>query len=303
MAMTKQPRLLIAGSSGFIGQRLTAELVDRNLPLRCLARRVGPPQPGVEAVAVDLLDQPALTKALQGIDTAYYLVHSLNAGERHFAGLDRTAAENFVAAAEACGLRRLIYLSGLGQAQNDLSSHLQSRAEVAEILGSGSFQTTVLRAAIIIGAGGASFEMLRFLVKTQLLLPEIEWLATRCQPIAVANVVGYLVGCLDDERTAGQSFDIGGPEVLTYRDMLETFAGVAKTKNIFLPFPGYSPRIAASLIGALSSIDSKVSLALLEGMANEVVCTEERIRQLIPQRLISYADAVRMALKDRARAT
>jgi uncharacterized protein YbjT (DUF2867 family) len=170
---------------------------------------------------------------------------------------------------------------------------------VADILCSGTYQTTVLRAAIIIGAGGASFEILRFLVKTQLLLPEIEWLATRCQPIAVTNVVNYLVGCLDDERTAAQSFDIGGPEILTYREMLEIFAEVAHTKNLFLPIPGYTPRIAASLIGALSSINSNVALALLEGMANEVICTEGRIRQLIPQRLVPYADAVRKALKGR----
>lgn len=297
--MTKKPRLLIVGSSGFIGRRLAAKLAGRNLPLRCLARQVEESQPGIEAVAADLLDKAALTRVLQGVDTAYYLVHSLNAGEKNFAKHDRTAAENFVAAAEACGLQRLIYLSGLGQPQNDLSPHLRSRAEVADILCSGTYQTTVLRAAIIIGAGGASFEILRFLVKTQLLLPEIEWLATRCQPIAVTNVVNYLVGCLDDERTAAQSFDIGGPDILTYREMLEIFAEVAHTKNLFLPIPGYTPRIAASLIGALSSINSNVALALLEGMANEVICTEGRIRQLIPQRLVPYADAVRKALKGR----
>lgn len=295
--MPEQRTILVAGASGFIGRRLIDRLLSRKEQLRCVARRPGDMPAEVETLAGDLQDPAFLASTLEGVDTAYYLVHSLAAGSRAYPERDREIAAAFAAAGREAGLQRLIYLSGLGEG-GDLSSHLRSRQEVAEVLREGFPPTTVLRAAIIIGRGGASYELLRFLVKTQPVLPEFRGLETRCQPIAVADVITYLAGCLDEPRTAGQSFDIGGPEILTYRQMLDEFAAVADTTNLYLPVPIFLPRPAAGLLGLLSAVDADLAEALLEGVDNEVVCTENRIHQLIPQTLTSYAEAVRSALAE-----
>lgn len=303
--MPEKPKILVAGATGFIGRRLVAALTEAGYPLRCVARRPGTLPAGGKILAGDIADPAFLEAALSEIDTAYYLVHSLTAGERRFAERDREAAKNFVAAAQSCGLRRVIYLSGLGEQTpgSDLSGHLQSRHEVAEILGSGAFAATVLRAAIIVGAGSASFEILRFLVQTQFVLPEVDALQTRCQPIAVDNVIDYLLGCLRQEKTSGETFDIGGPEVLTYRAMLDQLAEASGTVNLYMPAPSSFPRLAARLIGAVSTINRDVALALLKGMQHEVVCQENRIREIVPLDLTVYADAVRTALRERERDT
>lgn len=299
--MSDKPKILVTGAGGFIGRRLVGKLLADGYPLRCLSRRkVAAPAAGVENVIADLLDPDSLRDALDGIDTAYYLVHSLDAGEKDFAARDRAAAENFVAAAERAKLRRVIYLSGLG-AHEELSDHLRSRHEVGEILRRGNFATTVLRAAVIIGAGGSSFEILRFLVRTQPVIPDLPGLRTRCQPIAVDNLIGYLAGCLSAEATAGATFDIGGPEILSYREMLEHLAQVAGHVNLYFPTPVFSAWLTSRLIGLLSPVKSEVALALLKGLNNEVVCRENRIRELIPEPLIPYDRAVALALEEIAR--
>lgn len=296
--MADKPKILVTGASGFIGRRLVARLLAEGYLPRCLSRRkVAASSGGVENVIADLLDPDSLRDALDGIDTAYYLVHSLDAGEKDFAARDRAAAENFVAAAERAKLRRVIYLSGLG-AHEELSDHLRSRHEVGEILRRGNFATTVLRAAVIIGAGGSSFEILRFLVRTQPVIPDLPGLRTRCQPIAVDNVIGYLAGCLNAEATAGATFDIGGPEILSYREMLEHLAQVAGHVNLYFPTPIFSAWLTSRLIGLLSPVKSEVALALLKGLNNEVVCRENRLRELIPEPLIPYDRAVALALEE-----
>ena len=299
--MADKPKILVTGAGGFIGRRLVDRLLAGGYPLRCLSRREkAASTAGMENVVADLLDPKSLGAALDGIDTAYYLAHSLDAGEKEFAARDRAAAENFVAAAERAKLRRVIYLSGLG-AHEKLSEHLRSRHEVGEILGRGSFATTILRAAVIIGAGGSSFEMLRFLVRTQPIIPDLPGLRTRCQPIAVDNVIGYLAGCLTVEATAAATFDIGGPEILSYREMLEHLAQVAGHVNLYFPTPIFSAWLTSRLIGLLSPVKSEVALALLKGLNNEVVCRENRIRELIPEPLIPYDRAVALALAEIAR--
>jgi len=290
--------VLIAGATGFIGHHLSRKLTESGYTLRGLSRRKSHPSAGVEWVEADLLQPATLPEALHGIDTVYYLVHSLDAGVEHFADRDREAAGNFTDAADKAGVRRVIYLSGLGHAQAALSEHLRSRGEVAAILRQGSFATTVLRAAIIIGAGGASYELIRFLVKTQPVIPDLKGLETRCQPIALSNVIGYLAGCLREEKTTGDTFDIGGPQILSYRQMLEGFARAAGDVNLFLPVPFFSSRLTAWMLGLLSPVKAETALALLQGLDNEVICRENRIRDLIPQALIPYEQAVRMALAE-----
>jgi uncharacterized protein YbjT (DUF2867 family) len=297
--MQDKPNILVTGATGFVGARLVGHLLAANYPLRCLFRRAEPGLPkGVDAVRGDLLDPQSLSGTFTGIDTVYYLVHALDAGVSRFARRERIAARNFVAAAEQAGIRRVIYLSALGD-DAALSEHLRSRQDVERILRSGRFETTVLRAAIVIGAGGASFEILRFLVKTQPVIPALDGLQTRCQPIAIDNVIGYLAGCLEVESTAGQSFDIGGPEVLSYRQMLERLARVAQDVNLYFPVPFFSPWLASRLIGFFSPVKSSVALALLKGLGSEVVCRDNRIRELIRQPLIGYDEAVARALRER----
>ena len=296
--MTRKPKILVTGATGFIGRRLVDKLRAENYPVRCLSRRARFDLPeGVETTVADLLEPESLTYCLNGIDTAYYLVHSLAEGAQAFAARDRAAAENFTAAAERSRVGRVIYLSGLG-AHEDLSEHLRSRQEVAEILRQGNFAVTELRAAIIIGAGGSSFEILRFLVRTQPVIPDLPGLQTRCQPIAVDNVIDYLVGCLEAEATAGQSFDIGGPDILSYREMLEHLARVAGQVNLYFPTPVFSAWLTSRLIGLLTPVDDEVALALLRGLNNEVICRDNRIRDLLPVPLIPYDRAVALALEE-----
>lgn len=291
--------VLVTGATGFIGKRLVSALLAGGHRVRCLVRRPDAPLPhGAERVVGDILTREGLDAALAGVDTAFYLVHSMAGGRAGFERRDREAAENFVAAGNRAGLRRAIYLGGLGETGDHLSEHLASRLEVAAILGRGSFRTTFLRAAIIIGAGGASFEMIRALVERLPVMITPRWVSTRCQPIAVGDVIRYLTGCLEDERTTGETFDIGGPDILTYREMMERLAGVEKTFTMILSVPLLTPRLSSYWVGLVTPVRPSIAIPLIEGLKNEVVCRESRIRDLIPFPLTAYERAVTIALAE-----
>jgi len=296
---TSDRKILISGAGGFIGSLLTRRLLEDGCAVRCMLRRDadGIP-PGAEAVLADMLQPHTLGPALEGVDTAYYLVHSMSGGRAGFKRRDREAAENFVVAAEKAGVRRVIYLGGLGETGDDLSEHLKSRLEVAGILRSGHFATTFLRAAIIIGAGGASFEMVRSLVKRLPVMITPRWVTTRCQPIAVDDVIAYLAGCLVDERTFGRTFDIGGPEVMHYKEMMERFGRIEGRDLLILPVPVLTPRLSSYWVGLITPVPPSVSMPLIEGLKNEVVCRENAIREIIPIRLTPYDEAIRKALAE-----
>ncbi len=290
-------KVLVTGASGFIGRLLTQALLTENVQVRCLVRKsVGPSDNTIETVRGDLLEPDTLPAAMAGVDTVYYLVHAMAGGRAGFERRDRDAAENFVHAAEKAGIRRVIYLGGLGETGDDLSEHLKSRLEVADILRSGEFATTFLRAAIIIGAGGASFEMVRALVERLPVMITPRWVTTRCQPIAVEDVISYLVGCLKDERTTGGTFDIGGPDVLTYKEMMERFGRIRGRSLYILPVPVLTPRLSSYWVGLITPVPPSVSMPLIEGLKNEVVCREHAIRTLIPLQLTSFDEAVRRSL-------
>ena len=290
-------KVLISGATGFIGRLLTRRLLDEGCTVRCMVRRDAAGIPAAaETVLGDMLQPLTRGPVLEGIDTAYYLVHSMSAGRAGFERRDREAAENFVVAAEKAGVRRVIYLGGLGETGDDLSEHLKSRLEVADILRKGRFATTFLRAAIIIGAGGASFEMVRSLVNRLPVMITPRWVTTRCQPIAVDDVIAYLAGCLTDERTAGRTFDIGGPEVLSYKEMMERFGRIEGRNLLILSVPVLTPKLSSYWVGLITPVPPSVSMPLIEGLKNEVVCRENAIREIIPLRLTPYDEAIRKAL-------
>jgi uncharacterized protein YbjT (DUF2867 family) len=298
MSTETSPTILVTGSGGFIGRRLVTALLQRNYRLRCMVRRPANLPGGIEQVQADLLQADSLPAALKGVTTAYYLVHSMGAGKGDFAEQDRQAARNFVAAADTAGVKRVIYLGGLGETGDNLSHHLASRLEVANILQTGSFSTTFLRAAVIIGFGGSSYEMVHSLVKRLPVMITPRWVATRNQPIAVTDVIAYLVGCLEEPRTAGQTFDIGGPDILTYKAMMERFAAIEGKRLWIIPVPVLTPKLSSYWVGLVTPVKPAIAIALIEGLKNEVICRDNRIRELIPIRLSTFDEAIQTALAE-----
>ncbi len=309
LAFQERDRVLVLGATGFIGGRLIPELLKKNIKLRLLVRspeklsHVIHDNTAIEVYQGDLLTTQGPNAALGGIHSAYYLVHSMGGKSifknTEFAEKDKEAARNFITAAGSAGLKRVIYLGGLGEAEDRLSEHLKSRAEVAKILSSGTPAATTLRAAIIIGAGGASFEMLRHLVERLPVMACPRWIDTRIQPIALRDVLSYLIGCLMNPETAGESFDIGGPEILTYREMMQQYAearGLARRIIIGVPF--LTPTLSAYWVDLVTPVPSGIAHPLIEGMINEVICRDNRIDNIVQIEKTHFKEAVKMAFSE-----
>jgi uncharacterized protein YbjT (DUF2867 family) len=244
------------------------------------------------------LDHESLKEAAKGCWAAYYLVHSMIAQKERFVEADRQAARHMVEAVSAAGLERMIYLGGLAEAKKGtLSKHLQSRIEVADILQSGPVPTTDLRAPMILGSGSASFEILRYLVERLPVMITPRWVESQNQPIAIRNVITYLVGCLEHDQTIGQTYDIGGSDILTYRKLLDTYAEEAHLhKRLIIPVPLLTPTLSALWIHLISPVPTSIALPLTEGLTSDAVCTENRIQSIIPQKLLTSREAIRLAL-------
>ncbi|MFD3545195.1 SDR family oxidoreductase [Streptomyces sp. NPDC058655] len=281
---------LVTGATGYIGGRLVPELLDAGHRVRCLARtpaklRDHPWAGRAEVVAGDATDAESVAAALQGIDVAYYLVHALGGGSG-FEERDRAAARIFAEQAHAAGVRRVVYLGGLipdGIPARELSPHLRSRSEVGEILLAGAVPATVLRAAVIIGSGSASFEMLRYLTERLPVMVTPSWVGTRCQPIAVRDVLRYLVGSATMPPEVDRAFDIGGPDVLTYEEMMRRYALVAELpKRLILRVPMLTPRLSSHWIGLVTPVPRALARPLAESLRHEVVCAEHDIARYVP---------------------
>jgi uncharacterized protein YbjT (DUF2867 family) len=305
---SKTPKILLTGTTGFVGGRLLRALLERGFSLRCMVRsterflKIFPSFDRARLVEADLLRPGSLDRALEGIELIYYLVHSMGGHSLHdairFAERDRQAAINLTRAAERAGVRRVIYLGGLGELADNLSKHLASRQEVARILESGAFKVTLLRAANIIGAGGAPFEMLRHLVERFPILFAPRWIDTRCQPIDINDAVAYLTGCMEKPETAGEEFDIGGPKIITYRQMMKIYASVRGLKRLIVSTPFLTPGLSSIWISMFTPVPSGVTFPLLEGLKNEVICRENRIREIIPLSLTPLEVSICNALQE-----
>jgi uncharacterized protein YbjT (DUF2867 family) len=294
--MTTQKLLAVTGATGFIGRNLVNSLLAQGREVRALVRHPEGYDVHVDARRADVLDQTSLLMALEDVHTAYYLVHSMKSKGRDFAETDRLGAENFLRAAESSGVKRIIYLGGLGEAGPGLSEHLRSRAEVGRILQSGQVQTTVLRAAIIIGPGSASWDMLKQLADRLPVMTTPRWVETRCQPIALRDVLGYLIGCAEAEGTAGETFDIGGPDVITYRQMLMQVAELLGKHVRIYGIPILSPRLSSYWVDLVTDVPSSIARPLIDGLRSEVICRDDRIKSLVPLKLTSFREAVSLAL-------
>jgi uncharacterized protein YbjT (DUF2867 family) len=295
-------RVLVTGATGFVGSRLVPALLDAGHDVRVLVRdpaRYDGPET-VEVTTGDLLERGSFEAALDGIDAAYYLVHSMQAGD-DYAERDRRAARNFVRAADAAGVERAVYLGGLGEERDRLSKHLRSRREVEFILTSGEFELTTLRAAIIVGAGSASFDMVHQLAVRLPVMVTPRWVDTECQPIAIDDVVRYLVGLLDEPETAGRTFEIGGPDVMTYREVLARTAEIATGRRPFiLPVPVLTPKLSAHWVMLMTDVPKSVARPLIHGLKNPVVVRDDSIREYLPIELTPFDTAVARAVEDPA---
>ncbi|MFP4657193.1 MAG: SDR family oxidoreductase [Desulfonatronovibrionaceae bacterium] len=302
---TSDKPVLILGGTGYVGGRLIPLLLSRGINVRAavrtpkkLACRPFASSPGLETVKCDVLDRDSLLKASTGCRAAYYLVHSMS-GKDHsqFAKKDRKAAENMVHAADKATMSQLIYLGGLGDANAELSPHLKSRLEVGKVLGSGNTPLTFLRAAMILGAGSASFEILRHLADRLPIMITPRWVHTQCQPIAISTVLRYLADCLDHPLALGKNFDIGGPDILTYAKLFQLYAKVAGLhKRIIIPVPFLTPGLSSRWIHMVTPVPASMARPLAEGLSNTVVCRENEISKISPEPPISCREAISRAI-------
>jgi uncharacterized protein YbjT (DUF2867 family)/uncharacterized protein YndB with AHSA1/START domain len=259
--------------------------------------------PLLELVKGDVQDAGSLLTGARGCRAVYYLVHSMNPQTKDYVRADRQAALNMAAAAEVAGLERIIYLGGLVPDDPAISAHLRSRAEVGRILGSGATPLTWLRAAMILGAGSASFELMRYLVERLPLMTTPRWVDTPCQPIAIANVLGYLEASLEGAAALGQTLDIGGPEVLSYRELFRIYAEEAGLgRRLILPVPFFTPRLSSYWIHLVTPVPAALARPLAEGLRNEVVVKDDRAARIMPQELLTCREAIRRALQRIAQA-
>ena len=309
----KQIRILVSGASGFIGRRLVRRLLlspgGTNWSIRCMTRNANllsgyfqDDRDNLEFVQADVQNYPELVKALTGVDIAYYLIHSMEGPSKEwkkFAERDRNAAENFAKAVNEAGVSRVIYLGGLTYAPvQELSKHMRSRIEVGEILKKSNAAVTIFRAAVILGQGGGSFQMLQYLVERLPLMVCPKWVLTKCQPIAIDDVVEYLVRSIETNETKSKTFDIGGPEILTYLDMMVQYGKTLKKSIKIIIIPYLTPRLSSYWIDLITPVKASLARPLIDSLRHEAIVKDNSISDIIPLRLKNFEKSIKIAKEE-----
>ncbi|MGD8917541.1 MAG: NAD(P)H-binding protein [Nitrosopumilaceae archaeon] len=293
--------IMVTGATGFIGSKLVSALIKRGYDVKGMSRRDVPEKAHVKFVKTDVFNLDELTKSLEGIDTAYYLLHSMEGDKEdweNFALREKIQAENFLNAATKAGVKRIIYLGGLVNEDHDLSPHMQSRKKVGEILSSGNIPVTELRASIIIGAQGGSYAMLRYLVERLRVMVCPSWVKSMSQPIAVDDVVEYLIGCFEHSETAGHIYDIGGPDKMTYEELMRVYAAYLN-KNLFvIQIPFLTTRLSSYWVDLITPVKASLARPLVDSLVHDTIVKNDEIKKIIPLNLKSVLQAIDIATKE-----
>ncbi|NDB90544.1 MAG: NAD-dependent epimerase/dehydratase family protein [Thaumarchaeota archaeon] len=293
--------VLVTGATGFIGSRLVSELVKRGYSVKALSRKPKEDTKNLKYVKGDLFNHEELEKALQGVEIAFYLVHSMEGDKkqwREFASRERIQAQNFLQAATEAGVKRIIYLGGLVNESLDLSPHMKSRKDVGDILASGSVAVTQLRASLIIGAGGGSYAMLRYLVERLRVMVCPKWVKSSAQPIAVDDVVAYLIGCMEKPETAGNTYDIGGPEKLTYEELMRLYSAYLN-KNLFvIQIPFLTTKLSSYWVDLITPVKASLARPLIDSLVHDTIVQNDSITKIIPIQLKSVREAIHIATQE-----
>jgi uncharacterized protein YbjT (DUF2867 family) len=284
----------VLGATGFVGRALVPALAKRMHVTAVSRGGDAPAAARVEPVCADALDPQSLRRALDGVDIVYHLVHSL--GQANFGDIDRDAATNVAAEAARAGVAQIVFLGGLGDDNPNLSEHLRSRAETARVLAEGEVPVTTLRAAVVVGRGSAAFDTMIALVDRLPVMIAPRWVATPTQPIALADVVAYLCDVAGHPETLGERFDLGGPDVLTYREMIEHIGELRGRRPRIVEVPVLSPRLSSYWLHLVTPVRAGVARPLIEGLRNPTIATDTRIRELVPRALLTFDAAARQAL-------
>ena len=295
-------KILVTGANGYIGTRLIPTLLENGHEVVCVVRdprrlRSWPHHNhAVHAIKADLLDEESLNSLPSDLDVAFYLVHSMTSEDQDFAALEKRCAQNFTRAIAKTGARQVIYLSGIGNDQS-LSKHLSSRIAVEETLKQGSVPVTILRAAVIIGSGSASFEILRDLVEKLPFMITPRWVQNRCQPIAIADVIFYLNAVMLESQAMNKTFDIGGPDILTYRQMMLMYARVRGLRRFIMSVPVLTPRLSSYWLYFITATSFSLARSLVDSLRNEVICGDDMINSVVDHTCLSCEEALRKALE------
>ena len=293
--------IMVTGATGFIGSRLISHLSKLGYTVKGMSRKSIPDTPNVKYIQADVFDVSQLENALAGVEVAYYLLHSMEGNKDHwkeFASREKIQAQNFLKAATKAGVKRIIYLGGLVNDSLELSPHMQSRKEVGEILASGDIPVTELRASLIIGAQGGSYAMLRYLVERLPVMVCPSWVKSSAQPIAVDDVIAYLIGCMTHPQTTGNIYEIGGKDTMTYEDLMRVYSKYLEKKLFVIEIPFLTTRLSSYWVDLITPVKASLARPLIDSLVHDTVVTDDSISKIIPLKLKSVLESIDIATKE-----
>jgi uncharacterized protein YbjT (DUF2867 family) len=293
--------ILVTGATGFIGSRLISSLSSSGYTLKAMSRQKLSDTENVKYIQADVFDVEQLEKAMNGIDIAYYLLHSMEGSKEHwkeFASREKIQAQNFLKAATKANVKRIIYLGGLVNDSLELSPHMKSRKEVGEILASGNIPVTQLRASLIIGAQGGSYAMLRYLVERLRIMVTPSWVKSLAQPIAIDNVVEYLVGCMKHPETSGKIYEIGGPDIMTYEELMRVYSAYLNKNLFIIQIPFLTTQLSSYWVDLITPVKASLARPLIDSLVHDTIVTDNSITKIIPIKLKSVREAIDIATKE-----